>query len=68
MQKFKLKSSKAISKRFKKTGSGKYLRHKASRSHLLQKKTATRKQKLRQVAKVKSADYSLLKSTMKLLK
>lgn len=61
MQKYKLKSSKAILKRFKITATGKYLRHKAGRSHLLQKKTATRKQKLRKVMKVESVDYSLLK-------
>lgn len=62
MCKYKLKSSKAILKRFKKTGTGKYIRHKASRSHLLQKKTSTHKQKLRKAVKVKDADYALLKS------
>ena len=68
MYKYKLKSSRAILKRFKKTGNGKYLRHKACRSHLMQKKTGTRKQKLRRVIKVKYVDYPLLKSTMVLLK
>ena len=68
MSKYKLKSSKAILKRFKKTANGKYLRHKACRSHLLQKKTSTHKQKLRKVLNVKHVDYSLLKSTMVLLK
>ena len=62
MCKYKLKSSKAILKRFKKTGTGKYIRHKACRSHLLQKKTSTHKQKLRKAVKVKDADYALLKS------
>lgn len=61
MSKYKLKSSRAILKRFKVTSSGKCLRHKANRSHLLQKKTAARKQKLRKVVKVQSADLSLLK-------
>ena len=68
MCKYKLKSSKAIFKRFKKTGNGKYLRHKACRSHLMQKKTSICKQKLRKVVRVKCVDYPLLKSTMVLLK
>ncbi len=61
MSKYKIKSSKATVKRFKITASGKYLRHKACRSHLLQKKTSSRKQYLRKIASVKRADYALLK-------
>ena len=68
MVNYKLKSSKAILKRFKITTYGKLLRHKACRSHLLQKKTSTRKQNLRKVTKVKYADYLLLKSSILLLK
>ena len=68
MQKNKLKSSKAIFKRFKKTSTGKYLRHKACRSHLLQKKSPCRRQKLRKTVKVKSSDFSLLKSVLILFK
>lgn len=60
----KLKSSKAILKRFKITANGKLLRHKACRSHLLQKKASIRKQKLRRVAQVKYVDYLLLKSSI----
>ena len=63
MSKYKLKSSRAILKRFKITSRGKCLRHKANRSHLLQKKTAAHKQKLRRVVKVQSVDLPLLKST-----
>lgn len=62
MSKFKVKSSKAIGKRFKITAGGKYLRHKACRSHLLQKKTSSRKQYLRKVVAVKPVKYALLRS------
>lgn len=48
----KLKTSKSIKKRFKIASSGQFLRHKASRSHLLQKKTSKRKRNLRQVVSV----------------
>ena len=68
MSKYKLKSSRAVLKRFKITSSGKYLRHKANRSHLLQKKTSVRKQKLRKVVSVKSVDLSLLKYKLLLFK
>ena len=62
MSKYKLKSSRAILKRFKITSKGKCLRHKACRNHLLQKKNSKRKQNLRKIVKLKSADYVLLKS------
>uniref|UniRef100_UPI003002EDCF ribosomal protein L35 n=1 Tax=Anunuuluaehu liula TaxID=3049639 RepID=UPI003002EDCF len=52
----KLKTSKSINKRFKITSSGQFLKHKASRSHLLQKKTSKRKQKLRRVVSVNKRD------------
>jgi len=61
MSKYKLKSSRSILKRFKVTATGKFLRHKACRSHLLQKKTANRKRQLRKVAKLKYVDYLSLK-------
>jgi len=61
MSKYKLKSSRAILKRFKVTSSGKCLRHKSCRSHLLQKKTANRKRKLRKVVELKYVDYLSLK-------
>nr|WCH55346.1 ribosomal protein L35 [Hypnea brasiliensis] len=52
----KLKTSKAISKRFHITSSRNLIRHCASRSHLLQKKTSKRKQKLRKKFCVNSSD------------
>lgn len=50
MCKHKLKPSSSMSKRFKLTSTGKVLRHKACRSHLLQKKSSKRKHRLRKVA------------------
>lgn len=47
---YKVKSSKSIGKRFKVTANKKIVRKKASRSHLLQKKTSKRKRKLRQTS------------------
>ena len=64
MSKYKLKSSKSILKRFKLTAGRKFLRHKACRSHLLSKKTAQCKQRLRKVAMLKYADYALLKDRL----
>lgn len=61
MSKYKLKSSSSILKRFKITAKGKLLRHKACRSHLLQKKSPKHKQQLRKVVKVKYMDLSGLK-------
>jgi large subunit ribosomal protein L35 len=44
----KMKSHKGAKKRFKVTGSGKVRRYKAFKSHILTKKTAKRKRRLRQ--------------------
>nr|QCI04699.1 ribosomal protein L35 [Apoglossum ruscifolium] len=44
---YKLKTSRSINKRIKFTSNGKFIRHKSSRSHLLQKKNSKRKRKLR---------------------
>lgn len=53
---YKLKTSRSINKRFRKTATGKFLKKKASRSHLLEKKSSKRKQKLRKVSIVSSRD------------
>lgn len=60
----KLKTSKSIKKRVKITSWGKLLRHKASRSHLLQKKTSKRKQKLRQVTCISKKDTLSVKQKL----
>ena len=43
----KMKTSRAAAKRFKVTGSGKLVRNKAYKSHILTKKTTKRKRNLR---------------------
>lgn len=43
----KMKSTSGAKKRFKKTASGNYKRHKAFRSHILSSKSAKRKRHLR---------------------
>lgn len=43
----KMKTSRAAAKRFKKTGTGKLVRNKAFKSHILTKKTTKRKRNLR---------------------
>ena len=52
----KLKTRRAAAKRFKRTGSGKFMRRKAFRNHLLDKKKTTRKVRLGQKAVVVDAD------------
>ena len=47
MAKLKLKTKRAAAKRFKVTGTGKLLRNKAYKSHILTKKTTKRKRGLR---------------------
>ena len=61
----KLKTSSSISKRFKITSKGKLLRHKASRSHLLEKKSPKRKHNLSQVVALKSCDFKRLRFKLK---
>nr|QCI07038.1 ribosomal protein L35 [Haraldiophyllum bonnemaisonii] len=61
---YKLKTVKSIKKRFKLTSSGKLLKHKAMRSHLLQKKTSKRKQKLSKVSIISPSDQKNLKNSL----
>ena len=52
----KMKSSRAASKRFKRSATGKIKRSKAYKSHILTKKTTKRKRNLRQGTYVTAAD------------
>ncbi|MBF2034804.1 MAG: 50S ribosomal protein L35 [Leptolyngbyaceae cyanobacterium T60_A2020_046] len=52
----KLKTRRAAAKRFKRSGSGKIMRRKAFRNHLLQKKGTDRKVRLGKKAVVTEAD------------
>ena len=60
----KLKTKKAVSNRFKLTGSGQLKRHKANTQHILGKKTTKRKRNLR---KSTLTDKTVLKSYKKKL-
>ncbi|GAB4288535.1 MAG: 50S ribosomal protein L35 [Oscillatoriaceae cyanobacterium] len=52
----KLKSRKSAAKRFRATGSGKIVRRKSFKSHLLQHKSANRKRRLSKTALVHERD------------
>ena len=52
----KIKTLKAAAKRFKKTATGKFKRQQSFKRHILTKKTANRKRRLREETFVSSAD------------
>ena len=52
----KMKTHRGAAKRFKKTGTGKITRSRSNKQHILTKKSAKRKRKLRQSALVDSVD------------
>ncbi|HAF59546.1 MAG: 50S ribosomal protein L35 [Bacillota bacterium] len=60
----KMKSHRGASKRFKITGTGKVMRHKAYKSHILTKKTAKRKRGLRQSTILTKADEKRIKNVL----
>ncbi|HKK26721.1 MAG TPA: 50S ribosomal protein L35 [Gemmatimonadota bacterium] len=52
----KMKTNRSAAKRFKKTGSGKFRRNRAGKSHILTKKSQKRKRRLRKSTDVSKAD------------
>ena len=60
----KIKTCRAAAKRFKKTGTGKLVRNKAYKSHILTKKTQKRKRNLRKAAVL---DQTNVKNMKKIL-
>ncbi|MEA5598385.1 50S ribosomal protein L35 [Rivularia sp. UHCC 0363] len=52
----KLKSRKAAAKRFRATGTGKIVRRKAFKNHILEKKTTAKKRNLSKAVIVKDCD------------
>jgi large subunit ribosomal protein L35 len=56
----KLKSHRGAAKRFKKTASGKFLRSKAFKQHILTSKSSKRKRAMRGTAVVAKADSAKL--------
>jgi large subunit ribosomal protein L35 len=57
----KLKSHRGAAKRFKKTGTGKFVRSKAFKQHILTSKTRSRKRALRGTTVVAPADQAKLR-------
>ena len=54
----KMKTRRAAAKRFTTTGSGKFKRNKAFKSHILEKKSPQRKRNLRTAAIITAADHN----------
>ena len=57
----KIKTNRAAAKRFKKTGTGKYMFAKSHANHILTKKTTKRKRSLRQREIINKSDRRELK-------
>jgi large subunit ribosomal protein L35 len=64
MGKNKMKTHRGAAKRFRLTGTGKLKRNKAYKSHILNKKTAKRKRRLRQATTLTSADLTRIKRAL----
>jgi large subunit ribosomal protein L35 len=64
MAKSKNKTHKGTKKRMKLTATGKVMRRKAMSSHLLTKKSANKKRKLRKATVVEGVDTSRLRSLL----
>jgi large subunit ribosomal protein L35 len=57
----KMKTHRGAAKRFKKTGTGKLVRMQSNKQHILTKKSAKRKRRLRKSALVENVDAKRLK-------
>lgn len=57
----KMKTRSAAAKRFKKTGSGKLMRMKANKSHILNKKSRKRKRNLRKQTEIDESNLTTMK-------
>jgi large subunit ribosomal protein L35 len=60
----KMKSHSGAAKRFKKTGTGKIVRNRANKQHILTKKNAKRKRQLRNDAIITPADEKRVKQML----
>ena len=60
----KIKTCRAAAKRFKKTGTGKLVRNKAYKSHILTKKSTKRKRNLRQAAMTDATNVKNMKKIL----
>lgn len=57
----KIKTKRAAAKRFKVTGTGKLMKMKANKSHILNKKSRKRKRRLRQAVEVDATNAKMMK-------
>jgi large subunit ribosomal protein L35 len=57
----KIKTNRSAAKRFKKTGTGKFVYNKSHKSHILTKKTTKRKRQLRRAQMIKKSDLKELR-------
>lgn len=64
MKKYKVKTKKSAAKRFKATGTGKLVRMKANKSHILNKKTTKRKRNLRKDVVVDKTNEKTMKKIL----
>ena len=64
MATIKVKTKKAAAKRFKTTGTGKLVRMKANKSHILNKKTTKRKRNLRKDILVDKTNEKTMKKIL----
>ena len=62
--KLKMKTRRAAAKRFKKTGTGKIMRNKAYKSHILTKKSQKRKRNLRQATITDATNVKNMKKVL----
>ena len=60
----KIKTKRAAAKRFSKTGTGKFKRNKAYKSHILTKKTTKRKRNLRKAAMTDATNIKNMKKVL----
>ncbi|HJG30526.1 50S ribosomal protein L35 [Collinsella tanakaei] len=60
----KMKSHSGTKKRFRRTGTGKLMRAKAFKSHILTKKTTKRKRNFRQETEIDAADKKLVNARL----
>ncbi len=60
----KTKTNRAMAKRIKRTSTGKYLREKAYRSHILTSKTQKRKRQLRKAAVLDKTDANRVRGML----
>ena len=60
----KMKTKRAAAKRFKTTGTGKLMKMKANKSHILNKKSTKRKRTLRKAVEVDETNVKTMKKIM----